>query len=573
MDQDCRQYIISNEYADFIVENGSPLSRFLAIENTCQTPLNGNHTAVFVPVANVPDNMIQSYGYGVFPSCFGLMDIGSLESSGVTKIRNIPVFNLRGSGIIIGIIDTGIDYTHEAFRNADGTSRIISIWDQTIQTGPPPDGFLYGTEYTREQLNQALANPNPLSVVPTTDEIGHGTFLAGIAAGNTSEVHSFSGVVPDAAIVVVKMKQAKPFIRDFFRIPADAVCYAETDIIFGINYLMAVARKLSLPISICIGFGTSQGAHDERGVLSSYLSLLADYNGVSITIAGGNEGNTGHHFQGNIQSSTDFISVDLHVGSNVNGFSMELWGDAPSTFSVDILSPTGEYIPRIPARIGETRVIRFIFEKTVIYIDYQLVESQTGDQLILMRFTSPTEGIWRFRVYSSSDLQSNFHIWLPISQFLDPSTAFVQPNPYTTLTSPGNTLIPIIVTAYNYTNNALYLNASRGFTRTNAINPDLAAPGVNLIGPAPGNQYTTMSGTSVAAAHTAGVAAMVLQWGITEGYYTQLDSVEIKNLMLRGARRDPNQTYPNRDWGYGILDIYNSFNSLRGETVPGSYQQ
>lgn len=573
MDQDCRQYIISDEYADFIVENGSPLSRFLAIENTCQTPVTNNYTAVFVPIANVPENMIQAYGYSVFPSCFGLMDIGSLESSGVTRIRNIPVFNLRGNGIIIGIIDTGIDYTHEAFRNADGTSRIYSIWDQTIQTGTPPEGFLYGTEYTREQLNQALANPVPLSVVPTTDEDGHGTFLAGIAAGNTNESQRFSGVVPEATIVVVKLKQAKPYIRNFFRIPDNAVCYSETDILFGVNYLMAIARKLSLPISICIGFGTSQGAHDERGILSSYLSLLGDYSGVSITVAAGNEGNTGHHFQGSIQSTTDFISVDLHVGSNVNGFSMELWGEAPSTFSIDILSPTGEYIPRIPARIGETRVIRFIFEKTVIYIDYQLVESQTGDQLILMRFTSPTEGIWRFRVYSSSDLQSNFHIWLPISQFLDPATSFVQPTPYTTLTSPANTLIPIIVTAYNYTNNSLYLNASRGFTRTNAINPDLAAPGVNLIGPAPGNQYTTKSGTSVAAAHTAGVAAMVLQWGITEGYYTQLDSVEIKNLMLRGARRDPNQTYPNREWGYGILDIYNSFNSLRGETVPGTIQQ
>lgn len=572
MDQDCRQYIISDEYADFIVENGSPLSRFLAIENTCQTPLTNSHTAVYVPIANIPDNMIQTYGYGVFPSCFGLMDTGSLESSGITKIRNIPVFNLRGNGTLVGIIDTGIDYTHEAFRNADGTSKIVAIWDQTIQTGPPPQGFLYGTEYTREQLNQALTNPNPLSVVPTNDESGHGTFLAGIIAGNTNESQNFAGVVPDAAIVIVKLKQAKPYVRSFFQIPNDVICYSETDIIFGINYLMAMARTLAVPVSICIGFGTSQGAHDERGILSSYISLLADYSGVAITVAGGNEGNTGHHFQGNIQNTTNYVTVDLHVGSNVNGFSMELWGEAPSTFSVDILSPSGEYIPRIPARIGETRVIRFIFEKTVIYIDYQLVESQTGDQLILMRFSSPSEGIWRFRVYSSSDLQSSFHIWLPISQFLDPATAFVEPNPYTTLTSPGNTLIPIVVTAYNYTNNSLYLNASRGFTRTNAINPDLAAPGVNLVGPAPGGGYTTMSGTSVAAAHTTGVAAMVLQWGIIDGYYTQLDSVEIKNLMLRGARRDPNQTYPNREWGYGILDIYNSFNSLRGETVPGAVQ-
>ena len=302
MDQDCRQYIISDDYADFIVENGSPLSRFSAIENTCQTPLTNSHTAVFVPIANVPENIIQSYGYSVFPSCFGLMDTGSLEASGITRTRNIPAFNLRGNGILIGIIDTGIDYTHEAFRNADGTTRIVSIWDQTIQTGSPPQGFLFGSEYTREQINQALSDPNPLTVVPSVDEDGHGTFLAGIAAGNSNDAQNFSGVVPESGIIVVKLKQAKTYLRQFFRIPDGPICYSETDIIFGVNYLMAIARNLGLPISICIGFGTSQGAHDERGILSSYLSLLADYSGVAITIAGGNEGNTGHHFHGDRKS-------------------------------------------------------------------------------------------------------------------------------------------------------------------------------------------------------------------------------------------------------------------------------
>ena len=237
MDQNCGQYIINDDYADFIVENGSPLNRFLEIPNTCQMPLTNNYTSVFVPVDGVPDNMIQNYGYGVFPNCYGLMDMGSLESSGVTRIRNVPVFNLRGNGILIGIIDTGIDYTHEAFKKADGTSRIVSIWDQTIQTGPAPNGFYYGTEYNREQINQALADSNPLSVVPSADELGHGTFLSGIAAGNPNNAQNFSGVFPEADIIVVKLKQAKPFIRDFYRIPENAVCYSETDILFGINYL------------------------------------------------------------------------------------------------------------------------------------------------------------------------------------------------------------------------------------------------------------------------------------------------------------------------------------------------
>ncbi len=569
MDQNCREYALSEDYAEFIFEFGPSFDQFTARQNTCYAPLTTTHAVVYAPISGLPDNLIQLYGYSIYPSCFGLMDTGSLEASGVTRIRNIPVFNLRGEGVLIGIIDTGIDYTHNAFKNADGTTKIYSIWDQTIQTGQSPEGFFYGSEYTQEQLNIALGNTDPHSVVPTRDEDGHGTFLAGIVAGTESNENNFSGVVPFADLVVVKLRQAKQFTRNFFSIPQDAVCYQETDIMLGINYLVNIANRLMRPLSICIGFGTSQGGHDERGVLSNYLSALADIRGIGVSIAAGNEGNWGHHFASTITRGTEYQTVELRVGPGEGGFSMELWGEAPSTFSIDILSPTGEFIPRIPARIGETRVIRFIFEQTVIFVDYQIVEAQTGDQLILIRFRNPTEGIWRFRVYSNTDLDSRFNIWLPISNFIGDQTYFTQPTPETTLTSPGNTYIPIIVTAYDYTNQSLYINASRGFTRTNNISPDLAAPGVNLVGPAPGNTYTTRSGTSVAAAHTAGIAAMILEWGIIEGNYTQLDSVEIKNLLIRGAKRAPNTAYPNREWGYGILDIYNSFNSLRGETITG----
>ena len=211
-----------------------------------------------------------------------------------------------------------------------------------------------------------------------------------------------------------------------------------------------------------------------------------------------------------------------------------LWnygGNAFNTFSIDLLSPTGKYIPRIPARIGASREIRFVFEKTLIYIDYQIAESQSGDELILLRFKNPTEGIWRFRVYAGGDLDLNYNIWLPITKFLSAETYFTQPDPEYTLTSPGNTFIPIVVTAYDYANHTLYIDANRGYTRYDNIAPIIAAPGVNVIGPTFHNGYMVANGTSIAAAHTAGVAAMFLEWGIVRGNYTQISTVEIKYLV------------------------------------------
>lgn len=565
--QDCKDRIMSEDYADFMFDFGETLEDIASQFDVCYTGINFDTAAVYMPVGQVPSNLIHMYGYGVFPNLYGLLDIAAIEASGITRVRNIPALNLLGSGVLIGVIDTGIEYTHDTFKNADGTSKIYAIWDQTIVSERGmPEGFQFGTEYKKEQINQALASENPLSVVPSTDENGHGTFLAGIAAGNRSEENDFSGVVPGAELVVVKLKPAKRWLKDFWKVPQDTLCYQKNDFMFAINYLVQTARNAGRPMAILVGIGTSQGAHDDRGALSRYLTTVAGMNGITVSIAGGNEGNSRHHCLGSVSGTGDFDTVELNVGRNVSGFSMEFWGSTPGTFSIDIISPSGESSSRILARLNETRIVRFIFEATIIYVDYQLVEAQSGEQLILVRFDSPTEGIWRFRVYASGGLALSYHVWLPITQFLNEETFFVNSNPYTTLTSPGNTIIPIVTTAYDHINQNLYINSSRGFMRTEGIAPSLTAPGVNVIGPALNNGYTTLSGTSISAAHMAGITAMFLEWGIVRNNYPNISTIEIRNLLIRGAKRAANLTYPNREWGYGIVDIFNAYNILRGGT-------
>lgn len=559
-----RERIVSEDYADLIIEYNGDFGVFEQFPDRTVQIINKQYGIVHVPVDFITQDIVYRFGYAALPTCFGIISESSLEASGVFRIRNFPVFNLRGQGVLLGIIDTGIEYTNPIFTYADNTTRIVSIWDQTIVSDNLPPGMEYGTEYTREQINEALQNEDPLSIVPSTDEIGHGTMLAGIAGGNAVPESGFYGVAPDVEFAVVKLKPAKQFIRNFFFIPEDAVCFQETDIMFGMFYLYELSIRLRRPMIICIALGSSQGAHDGFGTLSTYVSVAANSPGIGIVIAAGNEGNTRRHFSGMINPATGYDTVELNVAENEPGFSMEIWGRSPDVYSVDILTPSGEYIPRISVGRNEHRVITFIFEATIIYVDYQMVETQSGEQLILMRFDRPAAGIWRFNVYERGGLNRGFNIWLPMEGFISEGTYFIRSDPYTTILTLGNSENPLTVTAYNDADDSLYLNSSRGYTTINKIKPEVAAPGVNVIGPALGGGFVPYTGTSVSAAHTAGIAAMVFEWGVIRGNLPAMSTVEMRNLIIRGARRDVDLVYPNRDWGYGILDIYNVFDSLRG---------
>ncbi len=563
MTEEERYKIISEDYIDYIIEYNLNQQIFDRFPNASIHIMNDKYAVAYLPKTQLSVRSVQQYGYSVIPNCYGLVSSKSLEATGIEKLRRIPVFNLRGEGVLIGIIDTGIDYTNQVFRKADGGSKIAALWDQTIESGNYPTPALYGTQYFTEDINRALNSPNPLEVVPSVDTNGHGTMLAGIAAGREVPESDFSGVAPDADLIVVKLKQVKQAIRDYFIIPGNVECFQENDIIWAVQYIVDTARKLRRPVSICIGLGSTQGSHDGRGALSNLISTAGDFTNVGITVAAGNEGNAARHFYSEINSNIGYSTVELIVGENEPGFTMELWGKAPNTYSIDILSPTGEYIPRIAEGLRVSREITFVFERTTILVDYQMVESSTGDQLIFFRFRNPTAGTWTFKVYTRGDLLGTFNIWLPLSGFVSEGTIFSQPDPYTTITSPGNSSVPITVTAYSPDNNTLYRRSSKGYTRSNIIKPEFAAPGVNIQAPDLHNGFTYTTGTSAAAAHTAGVVALCFEWAIVRGNYPGIDTVETKGFLIRGAQRNPRLAYPNRDWGYGILDLYSSFNALR----------
>ena len=557
-----REMILSEEYADVIVpyfpcflnqyrEQGAQV--FNEYYGMIHYPLSERSFAAFFE---------EGFFYATVPKLYTLLDTVNLDAAGITQVQSQPVLRLTGQDIILGFIDTGIDYTHPAFRRSDGSSRIYGLWDQTVQTGTPPYDLEYGSVYTRQEINQALALEDPYSLVPSQDEIGHGTALAGIAAGTALPENDFAGAAPQAMIAVVKLKPAKEYLKSFFYVTGDAPAYQMTDIMAGIRYLIRLSEELLKPLVICLGLGTSQGAHSGDSPLDSMLSVTNQFRGIIGVSAAGNEAGRAHHYYGTALNSTEYNAVEILVKEGTRGFCAELWGQPPEVYAVGFESPLGEVVQKIPPRLSYSENISFILENTKIFVSSEIIQTVSGSQLIFIRFTDPTPGSWKIRVYTENYNSGSYHIWLPITGFSNPDVTFLEPNPDTTITSPGTSLSVITTAAYNAYNNSLYLNSSRGYTRTGQIKPDIAAPGVNVFAPAPRQRYTTITGTSAAAAITAGASALVMEWGMNRTPSRIFNSEEMKSLFIRGAQRRGDNLYPNREWGYGLLDVYQVFVSL-----------
>lgn len=560
----CREKILSNDYKDFLINVGEhTLLGLPGDTRSCIQEIVGKYRAIYV--RTIPGGVpLATLGYQTQPKLYTLMDSTNMDAGGITRLRNQPFLDLTGTKVLIGLIDTGIDYTLPAFRYSDGSSRIVGIWDQTIQTGQPPAGILYGTEYRKEELDAALKLDNPYELVPSRDENGHGTFLAGIAAGGEDAENDFTGAAPLASIAMVKLKEAKPYLREYYRVREDAYAVQENDIMIGIKYLLDTAVRVRMPLVLLTGLGSNLGGHENSTYLSNLISDISSYIGLAVVTAGGNEGNEAAHYRGSFSAGEQPHTVEFTVAERSIGFSMELWTRFPTSAAISIASPAGERIEEMTVRPGRHEEYRFVFEETEISVDYIAPFGVEGDNVIFLRFLNPTAGLWRLFVRGSYvSQQDSFDIWMPVREFMGEGTYFLRPDPFITLTDPANVQKGITVTAYNHRDNSLYLRAGRGYTRNGIVKPDLAAPGVNIFGPQSGGRYTIRSGSSIAAAHVAGAAALMLEWGIVKGNMYSMDTGSIKNYLLRGAQRNPDRNYPNREWGYGLLDLYSTFRELR----------
>lgn len=324
-----REKIVSNNYYDLITDYILPENIMEELGEYVVQPIEDQLSITYVPRRGLKPVSISTFTYPVMPNIYGLMqeepvafDPSPLIRSGIIRVQG-GTLNLTGRGVVIGFLDTGIRYDYDVFRNPDGSTRILGIWDQTIQSGEPPEGILYGTEYRREVINLALQSDNPREIVPSYDEDGHGTSLASVAAGSSLGAGlRFLGAAPEADIVMVKLKEAKQYLKDFYLVADGAHAYAESDIMVALKYLDSYAVSLSRPLVICFGLGSNMGDHEGHSVMAGYLNQIATRRSRAVVVCGGNEGSSAHHYTAaSVDGLRETIeNVEIRVDGRGKGF-------------------------------------------------------------------------------------------------------------------------------------------------------------------------------------------------------------------------------------------------------------
>lgn len=485
-------------------------------------------------------------------------DVGR-QVSCIDIVQDMPL-SLRGKGTLIGIVDSGIDYENAEFRNEDGTTRIVSLWDQSVN-GRPPAGYLAGTEYTREQIDAALATEEKevrRQMVKTSDVSGHGTAVAGIAAGNGrgSEGRRFRGAAPEAELIIVKMGA-----------PREGGFPRTTELMRGVDYIVRKAVELRRPVAINISFGNTYGSHDGTSLVERFLNDIADMWKNVICIGSGNEGASAGHVSGKVRRQIS-ETVELAVQQREPALSIQIWKSYVDEMGVSVISPSGRQAGPFYEFLGAQRYILGDTELLIYYGEPKPYSVKQEIYLSLLPGKQYIEsGVWKIVLTPGRIVDGEYQMWLPTQSSLNMGTAFLQPNSMSTLTIPSTASLAVTVAAYDARTFSYADFSGRGpagmYEGENVLKPDIAAPGVRVTAPVPGGGYQSFSGTSFAAPFVTGSAALLMEWGIVRGNDPYLYGEKVKAYLRKGAKQLAGyERWPNALLGYGALCVRDSLPGL-----------
>lgn len=569
-----KNFYSDDNYINFVVAYDGDIEKEVSkINDVSVYIIDDTYAVISVKYADYKA-IIQSISSIVYIELNGIYTLSEspVDDSKATLYHRNPYLNLRGRDVIVAIVDTGIDYLNKEFIREDDTTRILKLWDQTLESNKRPDGFVHGSEYTSEDINKAIEaqknGGNPYDIVPSKDDYGHGTKIAGIvgARGANREV---IGVAPDCEFIIIKLEEAAEEYVKFYYAKGDKPKYRNTDLIMALKYLYQLSFTVEKPMVIYLPLGSNLGDHSGYSILERYIdNKISQKNSLVVVTSTGNEGNSDTHASGIIERDGDSKIIEINCDKNQKGLIVQIYARRPSAMKLSITSPSGETFENTNPQKTKHILINdapdwyFIYEGTRVEVTYDSPDEFTGDDKILIKMNDITEGIWRLKLTGEHIVQGNYDAWMLQRELLSENTKFLSPSPYTTLTIPGTAKTILNTSYYNQNNGATVSESGRGFTMSNYIQPIITAGGINAVTTKPGGGSTTMSGGSVAGAVLAGCCALILQWAIIDKNDPQMYATKLQAYIIRGARKRVGDTYPNRQWGYGILDIQGIFNSL-----------
>ncbi len=546
--------LLSNDnLIEVIIKFHGSLAEIAAALDGAPEQLNESYAIITMPVSAFSRLFtVRGVEYFEMPKALAYMLQRSMEQSCVPPVQRERGYNLRGNGVLVAIIDSGIDYTHPDFRNADGSSRILYLWDQSLE-GAPPAGFGKGRLFTKAELDAALQSPNPYSLVPSRDAIGHGTAVAGVAAGNGNGNDARDvGVAPEAELIVVKLERS------------GAIGFAmSTAIMRGVKFALDIALELERPIAINISNGTNDGAHDGNSLFEQYLNSASERWKSVICVATGNEGSAGHHFNG-VAAEKRINYAEMVVGENVGSLYITLWKNFVDSIDFELISPSGQSTGNIAATQSVTIAT---LDRVQVSVFYGQPNHYTTSQEVYFSLNALgdaiPQGLWRLGYTGTRIIDGRFDIWLPMTDAVTRQTAFLVPSLQNTITIPATAYKVISVGAYNSLLNTSTDFSGRGMPYGRyGQKPDLVAPGVNVLSAKTGGGYDRFTGTSIATPFVTGSAALMLEWGIRLRNDPFLYGERIKAFLCRSASRSFPRTYPNPEWGYGALNLCDTMGEL-----------